>query len=108
MGVNIFDGSDSDLSYEQAIVLIAEATPFVNDAIRGPVVTAVRARKGLVIPEPDQVAYTDPRDQLVADQAKELEQLRAEKAKRDVDATLAAQAAELEQLRAARETVPVE
>lgn len=96
----LFDGSDDELTYEQALVLMAEQISWPQEAIQVQVVTAIRKAKNLSLPEPDLPPTMDERDkalrqqdQVIADMQRELAQLRkTEELRQELDAARAAAA----------------
>jgi hypothetical protein len=101
--LNIYDGTDTELSYGQALVLLASAKGvFPNEPVQNQIVLAIQREHGLVPPPPDVLVQPlDPRDQTLRNQDAELALLRAELARRDkLDADAEGKAAEIAALRA--------
>jgi len=106
VGINLFDGSDSPLTYEQALVLIAERIAWPSEEYQREIVSAIRKATNLVLPEPDRPTFQDPKDELIDGQNRELAaaqaelaELRKAKRQREQAEKLAAAQAELAELK---------
>jgi hypothetical protein len=97
----LFDGSDDDLTYGQALVELAKVGLFRTEQHRDEVVRAIQVEHDLVPPEPDVIAnLSDPRDITLRNQDAEIAALKAELERRNQAAEReAANAAQIAELR---------
>lgn len=93
--VNVFDGSDEPLTFGQALCEIVQRVSWQTEEHQRQALRAVQEEFDLVPPDPDPVAvYNDPRDITLANQDAELEQLRRQLEKANLEKELAVVEAE--------------
>jgi hypothetical protein len=74
----LFDGSEDELTYEQALVLMAEQISWPKESTQVQVVTAIRKAKNLALPEPDLPPTMDDRDKAIRAQDQVIEAMQRE------------------------------
>lgn len=91
--MSLFDGSDNELTYPEALIEIAQRVSWATEAHQVQVVHALRKHFDMLPEAPEKPYYADARDQTISNYEAELERLRKAEKQREADA------AELEQLR---------
>lgn len=89
---NIYNGSDDDLTFGEALIVLAQHVSFRSEQVGIEVEDAIRREFNMVRPAPDVLGnLADPRDQTLISQDEKIRALEAELARRKhADAIVAA------------------